>query len=130
MELAYAQFLLDCLRKPFEWGVHDCVVFTNEAVRIRTGKDKLGVPVTWTTALEAHRVLAQHGGLRTAVTARLGEPVAVMGARIGDVALVRDEANDGNELLGVFHDQVVLCPAVDGLARLPLSAAVCRWKVR
>ena len=116
-------------RRSFEWGVHDCVLFAAEAVRIRTGRAVLDIPVTWTSALEAHRALQAHGGLRAAVSARLGEPVGVLGARIGDVALVRDAANGGNELLGVFHDQQVLCPAAAGLARLRLDAAACRWKV-
>lgn len=128
-EQAYQALLLKSLRRPFEWGVHDCVLFAAEVVRIRTGRNVLDVDVTWRSALQAHRALESMGGLRAVVTERLGEPTAVLGACVGDVALVRDPL-EGNELLGVFHDQQVLCPALDGLARLPLSAALCRWALR
>lgn len=128
MELRYAQFLLDVRDRPLKWGQHDCVIFAAECVLIRTGRNVLDVPIDWTTALEAARKIEELGGLRHAVSQRLGEPVGIVGAKIGDVALLEDPVTH-RELLGVVHDQCILAPSEKRLAVLPTSMALCRWRV-
>lgn len=128
MELAYAQFLLDVRDKPFVWGEHDCVTFAARAMQIRTGRNPLAT-ITWSSAEEAVRELKKFGGLRAAVTSVLGEPTHILGAKIGDIALIHDRKTD-RDLLGVFHDGFVVCPSESGLAMVPTDWVVCRWKIR
>jgi hypothetical protein len=126
---AYADLVRASLDRPFQWGVHDCVTFAFAAVKVRTGRDRLGLTPTWRTAIEAHRVIEAMGGLRKAVSERLGEPVGVLQAGLGDPVLVRDPDN-GREVMGVCHGEVLLCPSERGLAMLPHSAAICAWRVK
>jgi hypothetical protein len=124
----YSDYIRMALDRPFVWGESDCVLFAFGALKARTGRDYLRIPVTWHTALEANRLLKELGGMRAFITSQLGEPCGVLRAGTGDVALVNDPIDDA-ELLGVCHGDVVLCPASLGLAMLPLRSAVCAWRV-
>ena len=57
-------------RTPFAWGEHDCMSFGIGAIEAITGT--IVWPVTWSTAIEAARVLEEAGGPIAAVTS---EPV-------------------------------------------------------
>lgn len=128
-EQAYAQVIALALLREFRWGSHDCVTFAAECVEARTGRNPMA-GLEWPDASTAARMLRQIGGLRAAVTSRLGEPGAPGYARTGDVALCTDP-NDatGREMLAVCHGGVLLAPSAKGLAVLPLAAARCAWRV-
>lgn len=80
---------LDRVRdEPFQWGEHDCILFTFGAVKAITGRDFIRkVRGTYSTKLEAARVLRDlgHGTLVKAVTKKLGKPVHVAQAGRGDL---------------------------------------------
>lgn len=129
-QAAYEAVIADAMRRPFGWGEHDCVTFAGEGVYARTEVDHLEGIVTWTNAREAAVALRAAGGLRAAVTSRLGAPVLPGLACAGDVVLARDpHSDDGRELLALCHGPHLLAPGERGLAILPLTAALCAWKV-
>ena len=128
---AYALMIRDARVRPFEWGVHDCVLFASAAVRIHSGRDALaemGIEPTWRTALEAHAAIESVGGLRAAMTRLFGEPVSALQARAGDVALAQDPGSD-RELLAVVHHGVLLAPSAAGLAVMSLEQVLAAWMV-
>lgn len=132
MEHAYAALIRDARRKPFAWGSHDCVLFAASAVRVRTGRDalaELGLSATWTNEEEAVAAVAAAGGYRFALTRIFGEPVPILRARIGDLALANDPERGGRELMSVVHAGFLLVPSMRGLFSMPLSTAVAAWRV-
>lgn len=125
----YAVLLRDARTRPFAWGEHDCVTFAAAAVRVRTGRNvlaEIGLEPTWRTAIESARAIESVGGLRAALTRLFGAPGPQLSARLGDVVLLNDPEN-GRELLGICHAEIVLAPSANGLAMLPLSAALVVW---
>lgn len=129
---AFTQVIADARTRTFEWGLHDCVTFASAAVRARTQRDvlaEIGLFPAWRTALEAAHAIESVGGLHAALTHLFGEPVAILAARAGDVAIVRDPERPSRELLAVCHHGVLLAPSLRGLAVLSLATALAAWKV-
>lgn len=132
IEHAYAALIRDARRKLFQVGIHDCVAFAAEAVRVRTGREvlaELGLDPTWRTEDEASAAIESVGGYRAALTRLFGKPVAILQARIGDIALVSDPSRGGRELMGVVHAGHLLVPSLRGLSVAPLQTAVAAWRV-
>lgn len=126
---AYARFLADAATTPFAWGSWDCVTFAAAAVHALTGVDHLSGLAAWNGPLEAARLLRDLGGLRAAVTSRLGEPFLPGLACAGDVVLTTDpNADDGRELLAVCHGPYLIAPGATGLCVLPLTSGICAWR--
>lgn len=131
-EANYAAVLQAAQRRAFEWGVHDCVLFTAAAVRARTGREvlaELGIFPAWRTALQAAAAIESAGGLRHALTQLFGEPGPALSGCTGDVAIVTDPGTE-RELLGVCHGGLVLAPALDGMHRFQITDALAVWHVR
>lgn len=115
-------------RRPFVWGEHDCVTFAARCWLARTGVDALA-GFAWGSEAEAAVLLAQMGGLRAAVTSRLGEPVAPLLAAMGDVVLAQDpHADQPRELLAVCVGPHLVAPSARGRQVLQLEHGVCCWK--
>ena len=124
-EKAYEELLAKAQRTPFGFGSQDCCTFPAKVIEARTGRNPLGT-LSWSSALEAERLLKSMGGLKAAVTACLGEPVAPLLARVGDPVMVMD---GDREMLTVCHGTVLLAPGRDGLVPLPLDRGICAWRV-
>lgn len=110
--------------RQFEWGTHDCVTFAAGAVRAITGRD-VGLPA-WGSALQAERALQALGGLRAAVTSRMGPAMEPAHAQRGDVLLLQQE---GRDVLAVCMGHVWAAPGADGVVFGPAAEAVAAWRV-
>ena len=116
----------ECMRKPFEWGVHDCCMWAADCVLATSGIDHAAdVRGTYSDAAGALRVLAQLGGIE-AVGARAGAEIPPLAAAVGDVGLIESA---GRQLLAVCVGQVWLAPAAAGLGAHPLPEARKAWRV-
>jgi len=126
-----AAFLEERLGLPFAWGERDCVLTAADAVLAITGRDPVpDLRGTYATEAEAEALLQQHGGLEAAAVAAMaafGAPECPTAyAQRGDVALVIQ----GNmPTMGVVTGSDVAAPGPDGLAYVPLAAAVRVWAV-
>lgn len=115
------------IAQPFAWGQHDCVLWAADAVQALTGADfATAYRGTYSTALEAERLVHELGGLSAIVTACLGEPIPAAYARTGDVGMV---VTGGRELLAVCNGAHWLAPAEAGLAVVDLHCGVQAWRV-
>lgn len=79
--------------------------------------------------------LKDSGGVRGTATRALGEPVAPLQLRTGDLALVRGvtrpelgEATESHSTGAVVGNRV-WCLGPDGLFVLPLTSVVCGWRL-
>jgi len=127
-------FLQAASERPFSWGERDCCTLAADAVQAMTGDD----PYTlwrgkYKSARGAARIVAKAGGLVGLWTQLLGQPVAPLMARRGDVVVVGgvacapgwSEAAGVVDLTGMW----IACAGPAGLVSLPLSAAVAAWRV-
>lgn len=121
-----AAFVADRRTMPFSWGVNDCCIFAADAVCAMTGQDPAAALRGYSTAIEAARLVDQHGGLRQIATDALGAEVLPVMATIGDVVLV---ANEGRELLAVCNLGTAIAPGEWGIVALGMNAALAAWKV-
>ena len=132
-DIAFAAVITRARRQPFEWGVHDCVVFAAAAVQAVTGRqvlEELQLAPAWRTAGQAASAIESVGGLRVALGSLFGPPVPILRACAGDVALVQDPQHPSRELLAVVHHGALLAPSEAGLAVFATSHALAAWSVR
>ena len=125
---AFEAAIAGARRRAFAWGAHDCCTFAAACWQARTGVDGLA-GLSWASEDEAQALLSSLGGLRAAVTARLGVPVAPLLAAYGDLVLAVDPHDPQQRqalavCMGAFHTM----PGMRGLSVLPLQSAVCAWK--
>lgn len=121
----FADYLRARKDMAFEWGTNDCATFMFGAVATITGQAMR--PVTWSTALEAARVIEADGGLGNAACAPLGRPSQNWREiRRGDVATIDQ---DGRPAICVCTGQTLCGPGPNGLEHLPLDRAINVWKV-
>lgn len=114
--------------QPITLGVFDCALFAARGVDLQTG-------TTWESELRAlyddprsaARFLAAEGGLRAAVTRRLGESRPWWKAHRGDVCLLPGE--DEREVLGLCMGETIAALTPVGVRFVPLDAAITTWKV-
>ena len=112
---------------PFAWGSHDCCTFAADWVQTVRGNDPMQGLRGLSTASNALRTINALGGLKNAVTARMGEAVAGTLAQVGDVALVR---HGGDRLsIGVCLGAHIAAPGLTGLLMLPITQAEAAWRV-
>lgn len=111
----------------FEWGRHDCCVFTAGAIEAMTGADFTSAHQRYSTALGAARVIRDAGGI-SALPGRHGlhqiEPLSCAGR--GDVVLVEI---DGRESLGVCLGADSFFASAIGIATIKTAACVAAWRV-
>ena len=121
-----ARFIAARSAVPFEYGKQDCTSFGIDWVRECTGVEV--TPIDWTSEREALEAVRRAGGLRQAISSKLGQPRQNWReARRGDVGLT-----DG--ITG--RDSVVVCAGLtwvgagkEGLVHLPLARAMLVWQV-
>jgi hypothetical protein len=115
-------------RKPFAWGSHDCCLFAARAVEVITGIDHAAtLRGTYSTALEAARILQARGGVRGIATAALGDEIPCLTAQRGDIVLIE---SDHGEALGVCLGADCAVPGPDSLTRVPLLSILAAWRVK
>ena len=145
-------YLLECARKPFAWGEHDCCLFVCGAIFEMTGVDPaVGFRGHYSTRAAAYRLLGKEirkagplkpvgdckpcrkaGFIRAigAICSIWGFPVVpVPLARRGDAVIVRDtEATTALGIVALDGTRVaVLAP--DGLTYYPLASALAAWRI-
>jgi hypothetical protein len=121
----------NALAARFEWGKFDCCTFAADVVQAITGCDRMAdLRGTYACLRSALRVLEAEGGLRAAVTRRLGEPLPeheILFAQRGDVVLHNVE---GYPALAVVVGANALAPMSTGVQRLAARDWIAAWAVR
>lgn len=116
-----------CRAQPFAWGSHDCCTFAADWVNIVRGTDPMADLRGLASALACGRALAECGGLRAAVTQRMGDSIPGRFAQVGDVALVVH--GDNQRSMGVCLGPWVAAPGEAGLLMVPIDQAEAAWRV-
>jgi hypothetical protein len=113
----------------FEWGKFDCCTFAADAVQAVTDADPMReLRGSYGSLRGAWRLLTELGGLRSAVSCVLGEPMEEKNfAQRGDIALVNV---DRYPALGVVTGQCALVPMASGVQRVPVRDWIAAWAVR
>jgi hypothetical protein len=119
------QYLMSKLYTPFEWGVHDCVMFASEWVSSRTGRHVLSDLPQWDNKVAALRVIASVGGLESGVSARLG-PKLRTSPKDGDLALLPSTLGGMCIVSGPY---VIGVSIPSGFQFYPQSAASAFWSL-
>jgi hypothetical protein len=118
--MTLAEYIMKHMETPFEWGKHDCVLFTAGWINIKSGKDMLdGVP-KWNSAKGALRLLKNLGGVRSVVDSRL-KRIPVNSACDGDIALF-------GKALCIYSGQHVVGAGPEGLEFIDRGEATCAWR--
>jgi hypothetical protein len=114
---------------PFDWLEHNCTRFVTEWVRLATGFE-MTVPVT-PTALAAHRVIEQLGGLQAEVSRQLGQPILGTMAQCGDFVLISLARPDGeaSKACGICIGAAVAAQGPLGVVMVPITEAEAAWRV-
>ena len=110
--------------RPFHWAEWDCAIAAADAVETITGENPLDVH--WSDIKTAVRQLEAEGGIESAVTARLGEPIPYALAQRGDIVLMSGERS---EFIAVCLGSVAAAPSSTGLAFPEMSLAIKAWAV-
>jgi len=113
----------------FAWGEHDCCLFVANAVRATTGRDIAeGLRGSYRSERGAWRALRRRGwaGLEECFDALLGERVAPLTARRGDVALF--EGGRG-PTVGIVLGSAIAATGPGGMEFVPLGRARVAWRV-
>lgn len=121
-------YMHECVRKPFQEGIHDCALFAANAVAAMTGQD-YAAPYRgrYTTTKGGLRILRKDGfDDHVALAAAHLEEVPPAFARPGDIAEI---PTDDGPSLGVVQGERVYCLLPSGLGLLPLSSAVRAFRV-
>jgi hypothetical protein len=116
--------------KPFVWGENDCCLFAANAVLALTGNDLAAeFRGKYSTELGAARALKKHGysSIEMLLNAKLGESIAPLSAKNGDVALVENHL--GQLAAGIVFRSGIYCVSPSGLRQLPLSSVISVWGV-
>ncbi len=119
---------------PFSYGA-DCCQFAGEVIQEITGRNPMDQIAEYGSEREADAVIQSYGGLRAAVTATLGEPIAVAQARDGDPLLVdlrtfhpRMADLIGDEMIGVYWKSRIVVRTTRGITDWPTAWAICAWR--
>jgi hypothetical protein len=133
----FDKFLRDNEKTPFQWGFSDCCLMSANAIQAFTGTDIADdFRGKYTTQLGAFQLIKTVTGGTTVADAAaycatkhgLPEWPTPLLAQRGDLVVVQD----GDDLIaGVVHlnGRHVISIGVDGLKRLPLTAAKRAWQV-
>jgi hypothetical protein len=116
---------------PFAWGSADCCLWAADAVLATIGRDPAAdLRSRYSSARGALRLLAQHGGMASLVTARLGPLIDAADAIDGDVCLLAPHAHEripSLGALGVLWRGHILAQGDVGLVARPVDDAVAWW---
>ena len=104
-----------------------CILVAALAVQTQTGRDPLrGLRRRLKTPLGSQRLLAELGGLRAAVTSRLGAEIPTATAARGDIVLIGEPWCAG-EFLALVEGATLVAAGETGWTRYPRAAAVTAW---
>lgn len=124
-DVLLAQFIDARRHDPFAWGSRDCVALANDWVEILT--DRRAFDAEHKTQSEADATIAKLGGLESAVTGALGQPVTDWRhCSRGDVVLFE---SDRGPALGVCLGSEFAAQSTRGLISFPITAVKLVWKV-
>lgn len=113
--------------KPFQWGSHDCCTFAADCVLAITGSDKMSrYRGGYKSAKSAARKLEAAGGLEAALTFELGDPVAPLMAKRGDVVCFTSALGD---TAGICIGATIAAAGLDGITYTPMSQAFKSWSI-
>jgi hypothetical protein len=118
-------------RIPHCYGEHDCALYVAGAIEVMTGEDLMAdLRGQYRDEETAYTLLTEaHGGtLEGACRDRLGEPVAPLLARRGDVVL-GPWGEDGGEVLGLVVSSRISTVTAAGLRLQRLGEARLAWRV-
>ena len=119
-------FIASRLNEPFAWGTNDCVMFAADAIVAMGGEDNAKhVRGTYSTAMEAERMLRDLGGLQLLARSAGTEKPSLMATQ-GDIGLVGD---GGRQLLAVCIGTAWVAPGATGLSVIPFESALAAWSV-
>lgn len=111
---------------PFGWGQQDCCLLAAAGVEAVTGRTDVLEPFgSWTDAAGAARAIAAGGGLRAAVSSRLGAEIAPSMAQPGDVGLFLD---GDRETLALWGGATWLSTGAHGLVIVRRAAILTAWR--
>ena len=115
------------LHARFQWGANDCCLFAADCVHAVTGEDPASdLRGTYSTELQAARVLQRLGGVAEIAFRRLGPVVRTEAAQVGDVGLTH---LDGRYALAVCLGGHWLQPGADGLVTILPAQVLRAWRV-
>jgi hypothetical protein len=121
------RFVAARMAMPFVWGSNDCAIFAADCVHAITGQDPAPAGLRrHTTAKQAYRAIARHGGLSSIATDALGAPGPVRLACVGDVVLVK---TGGRDALAICNGSTAMMPSARGLVSVGLDTASHAWRV-
>ena len=113
--------------RPFNWDSQNCVLFVADSTLAITGVDLASAyRKDGSSVREAARLLANAGGMEALLEQYLGEAIAPLCARVGDVGMV---PTPHGPAAGVCGGSMWLCPGADGLVGLPIESAIKAWRV-
>lgn len=111
---------------PFAWGEHDCCAFAADAVEAMTGTDPIADLRGYHDGPTAESLLDSLGGLEAAVTARLGQPIALLLAQRGDVVLVEI---DQIKALAICLGDIAAVPGPRRLQFVDRACWMSAWRI-
>jgi hypothetical protein len=113
--------------RKFVWGADDCCFFVARVIDAMTDSTvEAQLYELYGDEGGAIRFIAQHGGMREAVSSVLG-PASEGRAVRGDAVLV--DTGDGQHALGICLGRAVVAMGPTGLKELPRSDVLAVWKV-
>lgn len=111
--------------RPFSYGPLDCCQFAGAVVEAKTGTNPMAA-FMYGDEQQAHKIIDAYGGLENAITATLGEPIAVCDAIDGDVLLV--ETDSGPAAAICYQERAIIRPLRGGITDWPLKWASKAWR--
>jgi hypothetical protein len=122
--------LMDFLKSkentPFQWGVHDCIMFAVGCAQAMTGIDLAEKYRGYSTQEEAAQIIKKARGFLELVTENMGEEITPNFARRGDWIMIETE---GQPALSVCMGTTVIAAGRDGLVRHPMNEALAAWRI-
>ncbi|HPE49720.1 MAG TPA: hypothetical protein PLR76_15055 [Hyphomonas sp.] len=119
------------MKRPHEWGVHDCATFAADCVEAMTGIDPIAdLRGHWQGPVSARRLIAEEGAdtLGDLAAQRLPE-IAPSMARRGDVVLCKSDGTNETEFLAICQGHTAVGPAAHGLIHVPMTQALRAFRV-
>lgn len=122
------QIIIDSRDKSFMWGSHDCCLFAANVILELIGKDFANdLRSTYSTVLEAARILKERNGVRGIATSALGNEISPSLAQRGDIVLIHTEEH--GDTLTVCIGEYCIAPGADKLQYIPMNDAITAWRV-
>jgi hypothetical protein len=121
------EVIRDHRSRAFVWGADDCCFFVARVIDAMTDSTiEAQLYELYGDEGGAKRFIAQHGGMREAVSSILG-PASTDRPLRGDPVLVED--GQGGEALAIFDGREIVGMGATGFRRLHRSSAIAVWKV-